>query len=164
VTAVVVVLIVAALALAALRNQLFLARARDVRAVIFSGPAVGSGYPDPAVPSDPVAGSVRVAVEVAVTAEERRRGLSGREDLAPSTGMLFVYTDTRPRVFTMEGMLFALDIISLDADGLVTGLVTRRPGEGPFDIAPARYVLEVPAGWAAAHGVSVGSRAVLEGP
>ncbi len=100
-----------------------------------------------------------VAVDVAVTGPERRAGLAGRGGLPPNGGMLFVYRDTRSRRFTMEGMFFALDIITLDEAGRVLGVGTHDPGEGPFDVGPARYVLEVEGGWAAAHGVSPGETA-----
>ena len=100
-----------------------------------------------------------VAVDVAVTEPERRAGLAGREGLPLNGGMLFVYRDTRSRRFTMEGMFFALDIITLDEAGRVLGVGTHDPGEGPFDLGPARYVLEVERGWAAAHGVSPGEMA-----
>jgi len=144
------ILVLAALAIGALRNHLFISRAREITAVAFSGPAV-----------EAAGGTARVTVEVAVTGEERRRGLAGRTGLEPGTGMLFVYRDQRPRRFTMEGMLFGLDIISISTGGWVTGVATRSPGDPAFETDPARYVLEVAAGWAAAHGVAVGARAEL---
>jgi len=101
----------------------------------------------------------QVEVDVAVTDTERRAGLAGRTGLPPDTGLLFVYRDTAPRLFTMEGMLIDLDIISLGADGTVTGVQTRPAGGPPLPTAPARYVLEVASGWAASHGVTVGTRA-----
>ncbi len=100
-----------------------------------------------------------VVVDVAVSDAERRAGLAGRESLPPDAGMLFVYRDARPRRFTMEGMLFDLDIITLSTAGVVTGVQTRAAGEAAFDTAPARYVLEVGSGWAAAHGVAAGTKA-----
>lgn len=104
----------------------------------------------------------RVTVEVAVTPAERRSGLAGRPSLAPDHGMLFVYPDTAPRSFTMEGMRFDLDLVTLDRSGTVTGVLSRRAGDGPFTLPPAAYVLEVAAGWAVDHGVAVGSRAELD--
>jgi uncharacterized membrane protein (UPF0127 family) len=100
-----------------------------------------------------------IIVDVAASAGERRRGLAGRAGLAPDSGMLFVYRDTRSRRFTMEGMLFPLDIISLDETGRVLAVEGHAPGEGAFDIGPARYVIEAGGGWAAAHGVRAGLRA-----
>jgi len=101
----------------------------------------------------------QVEVDVAVTDAERRAGLAGRTGLPPDTGLLFVYRDTAPRLFTMEGMLIDLDIISLAEDGAVTGVQTRAAGGPPLPTAPARYVLEVASGWAASHGVTVGTKA-----
>jgi len=163
--AAVILLVALALAVAAARSCLFAARARDITAVVFTGPTIivdspssdsggGGGGPDT---------GARVTVEVAVTAEERRRGLAGRPGLEPSTGMLFVYRNERSRRFTMEGMLFALDVIAISGEGVVTGVTTRRPGAPVFETAPACYVLEVVAGWAAAHGVTVGTRVELVG-
>lgn len=100
-------------------------------------------------------------VDVAVTDRERAAGLAGRSDLPPDAGLLFVYRDTAPRRFTMRGMLFDLDIITLAEDGTVTGVQTRVAGEAPFDTAPARYVLEVGRDWAAAHGVTAGVKASI---
>ncbi len=103
----------------------------------------------------------QVEVDVAVTDREKHTGLAGRRDLPPDAGLLFVYRDFAPRRFTMEGMLLNLDLITLSADGTVTGVETRMAGEGAFGTAPARYVLEVGRGWAAAHGVSEGTRGRL---
>lgn len=125
----------------ALRDLFLDSRARAIRSVDFPGG--------------------KVAVEVAVTPLERQQGLAGRPSLAPGRGMLFVFRETVPRRFTTEQMLFGLDIISLDAAGVVTGVATRMPGQPPFETAPARYILEVPSGWAEAHGVVVGTRAAL---
>lgn len=140
----VILMMMAALAflgLDAWRDQRFAAYAHSIREVAFP--------------------EGRVAVEPAVTPEERRRGLAGRENLPSDSGMLFIYRDTAPRTFTMSGMRFDLDLMSLDESGRVTGVVTGRPGDGEFVLAPARYVLEVTAGWAAAHGVEIGTEAVL---
>lgn len=124
------------------RHFMFVRNARALTGVVFPG------------------GLVRV--EVAVSRAERETGLAGRDSLPPDTGMLFVYPDTRQRRFTTEGMRFSLDIVSLSADGVVTGIMTRGPGEPGFHTAPARFVLEIPAGWAAAHGVTAGTRVLLQ--
>lgn len=142
--AVATVLVLAGLASTlVVRDYLFQATARRIAAVSFPGG--------------------EVVVGVAVTRSEREAGLAGRESLPPDSGLLFVYRDTRPRRFTTEDMRFGLDIITLSHDKVVTGVVTRQPGEPPFVTAPARYVLEVGSGWAAAHGVRAGTKADLIG-
>lgn len=102
---------------------------------------------------------VAVRVEVARTEAEKVRGLSGRESLQPGSGMLFVYEDPVRPVIWMRGMLFSLDILWI-RDGRVVDLVLEAkppaPGETPQVFAPqeeVQYVLEVPAGFAARHGI-----------
>ncbi len=153
--AAVLLILAAAAGFLAARESRFLAEARDIVAVRFLVENAGLGD------GGEGEGHPEVTVEVAVSRAERERGLIGRAGLAPATGMLFVYRDEKPRRFTTEGMSFAIDIITLATDGVVTGILTRSPGAPPLDTPPARYVLEVPAGWAAAHGVAPGTRAVL---
>ncbi len=123
------------------RDYIFETRARRVEAVSFPGGMV--------------------VVDVAVTQREREQGLSGRESLPPSAGMLFIYRDTAPRRFVMDGMLFGLDIIALDEAGVVVGIFPRVPGDPPIDLPPCRYVLEVGQGYSEAHGVAVGTQAAI---
>lgn len=104
---------------------------------------------------------VAVQVEVARTEAEKVRGLRGRESLRPGTGMLFVYEDPVRPVIWMRGMRFSLDILWI-RDGRVVDLVhgakPPAPGETPQVFAPreeVQYVLEVPAGFAARHGIAL---------
>ncbi len=98
-------------------------------------------------------------VEVARTDAEKIRGLSGREDLAPGEGMLFVYEAPVRPVMWMRGMRFPRDILWI-RDGrvvdLVRGAKPQVPGEAPKVFAPreeAQYVLEVPAGFVDRYGI-----------
>lgn len=57
-------------------------------------------------------GAVSVAVEKATTAEEKKKGLSGRDSLEKDKGMLFIMDKSDPvPTFWMKGMRFAIDII-----------------------------------------------------
>ena len=64
--------------------------------------------------------------------------------------------------FWMRDTWVGLDMIFLDPEGVVVGIVERAAPRDPslrgVD-APSRYVLEVAAGWSARHGVAVGQRA-----
>jgi uncharacterized membrane protein (UPF0127 family) len=77
-------------------------------------------------------------VEVARTMGERRRGLRGRNALAPGTGMLF----PRARSIHTLGMRFAITAVFLDAELRV--IQTRRlpPRRVAWNVR-ARHVLEV---------------------
>jgi len=110
--------------------------------------------------------STAVDVEVARTPAEQERGLMFRERLAPGTGMLFVFPASQDHVFWMRNTLIPLDMIFIDERGVVVGVVERAEPlseRGRSAGAPSRYVLEVPGGFAAEHGVRAGDRARLEG-
>lgn len=111
-------------------------------------------------------GSTTIVAEVASTEAARERGLSGRDSLAPGSGMLFVFDHDDKFGFWMKDMKFAIDIVWLDASGTV---LTIAPDLSPstypnafYPSRPARYVLEVPAGFAKGHGVAEGSKVVLQ--
>ncbi len=102
-------------------------------------------------------GDATVVVDIADTEGLREQGLSGRASLAEGQGMLFVFPEDNTQGFWMKDMRFSIDIIWLSADGKV---VTIKPDASPdsypevfYPTAPVRYALEVPAGFAARHGV-----------
>jgi hypothetical protein len=106
-----------------------------------------------------------VQVELADTPEKRERGLMFRKELADGHGMLFLFDEEAEHSFWMKDTLVPLDMIFVDSAGLVTGIVARAR---PLTLEPrsggrCRTVLEVPGGWAEAHGVRVGDRMRVEG-
>jgi uncharacterized membrane protein (UPF0127 family) len=106
-----------------------------------------------------------VQVELADTPEKRERGLMFRKELPDGHGMLFLFDEEGEHSFWMKDTLIPLDMIFVDSAGRVTGIVARaRPLTlEPRSGGPSRTVLEVPGGWAAAHGVRVGDRMRVEG-
>ena len=102
-----------------------------------------------------------VVVEIADTDEARKQGLSKRSVLAPQHGMLFVFPKDGNWGIWMKDMLFSIDILWADAAGKVVALnASISPETYPAVFYPnnyTRYVLEVPAGFAAAHSITVGS-------
>lgn len=108
-------------------------------------------------------GDATLVADIAATADERAQGLSGRERLAETEGMLFVFEEDARHSFWMKDMLIAIDMIWLSSDKRVVFIVPNAAPESyPASYSPddnARYVLEVPAGWAARHGVTVGAAA-----
>ena len=105
-------------------------------------------------------------VDMAVTPEERRQGLSGRETMARNAGMLFVFEEEQPRQFWMKDMRFPLDIIWIDGQcrliDVAADVPTPPPNASNDEIprvqspSPARYVLELNAGEWARAGLSPG--------
>ena len=113
---------------------------------------------------------VTFAVELAVTPEERALGLMGRSSLGRNQGMLFVYEGDSTPGFWMRGMLIPLDMVWLDAEGVVAGVtanVSPPPEESQpplyYPPRPIRYVLEISAGMAEEMGIGPESRATFLG-
>jgi uncharacterized membrane protein (UPF0127 family) len=109
--------------------------------------------------------SHRVQVELADTEAKRERGLMFRKELPEGRGMLFLFDEEGEHSFWMKDTLIPLDLIFVDSSGRVTGIVARaRPLTlEPRSGGPSRMVLEVPGGWAEAHGVRAGDRMTVEG-
>lgn len=105
------------------------------------------------------AGPVVVTVEVADDAAERARGLMFRPQLAAGHGMIFVFAKAEPQTFWMKNTLISLDMIFIGDDSRVVGLVENAEplSEKPVGVAlPARYVVEVPGGFAREVGIAAG--------
>ncbi len=99
-------------------------------------------------------------VDIADTSALREQGLSGRSELKENEGMLFVFPEDGVYTFWMKDMSFSIDMIWISKSGTVVHVenaATPRSYPETFgpDV-PARYVLEVSAGFSEAHGVSVG--------
>jgi uncharacterized membrane protein (UPF0127 family) len=107
--------------------------------------------------------------EVASTPDARERGLMFRSLLAEDSGMLFAYPADRPLSFWMKNCRIPLSVAFLDASGRVLEVLEMAPGEGLPEASlpryespgPARYALEMEAGWFARKGVRPGDRADL---
>ena len=111
-------------------------------------------------------GPVVVLVEVASTDIARQRGLSGRTSLKEGSGMLFAFDADWEWGIWMKDMHFPIDIIWTDQDGtVVTVAKDISPDTYPqafYPSVPARFVLEVPAGFVASHDIAKGSRLSIE--
>ena len=95
--------------------------------------------------------SYTIDVELALTNEERQKGLMGRENLDDGKGMLFVFDDEKKHEFWMKNMIISLDIIWIDSDGKVVHIEKQVPPCEENCIiyspsAPAKYVLELNSG------------------
>jgi len=104
--------------------------------------------------------SKSVRVEVAETPSKREQGLSGRHELPPDMGMLFLFDSDGKWGFWMKDMWFPIDIIWISVSGRIVYIVPHAtPASYPRVFVPsedARYVLEVPAGTAESGGWKIG--------
>src|SRR5262245_25684794 len=102
-------------------------------------------------------GIVADKVEVADTRESRRRGLLGRDRLAPRSALMISPCFAVHTAF----MRFAIDVAFVNRNGDVVRLVRDM---GPWRMAVAwrgRRVIEMPAGELERHDVRLGDRLYL---
>ncbi len=111
----------------------------------------------------------RFSVEFAMDDASRERGLMYRTELAADHGMLFVFPFTGQQAFWMKNTLIPLDMLYFGEDRRLVSMQLNVPPckadpcpSYPSN-APARYVLELPAGTAARIGVQVGDPLEVNG-
>jgi uncharacterized membrane protein (UPF0127 family) len=113
----------------------------------------------PAVIVRSAQGPVTVRVEVVDTPDSRARGLMYRRDLAADAGMLFIFEAESDQHFWMKNTPLPLDMIFVGANHKIVGIVAdARPfSTNSLSVgAPSQYVVEVHAGFCAAHGIAAG--------
>jgi uncharacterized membrane protein (UPF0127 family) len=101
------------------------------------------------------------AVELAVTDEERQKGLMFRRSLPPSYGMLFDFKRDQEVSFWMHNTYVSLDMIFIRSDGRIVRIAENTETESDKLIpsqGPVRFVLEVVAGTAKKLGIEPGDR------
>ena len=66
---------------------------------------------------------LEIKVDISDTAKLQTKGLSGRSNLDEEEGMLFIFPDNKVRYFWMKDMLFPIDILWIDKEGTIVGIV-----------------------------------------
>jgi uncharacterized membrane protein (UPF0127 family) len=110
--------------------------------------------------------TIRLAVEVAVSGEQKSTGLMERRQLADTAGMLFVYDSVQPpdAGFWMYRTRIPLDIAYMDPAGRIRAIRHMVPCESAMPEGcptyppgvPYQYALEVNGGFFARRGVVLG--------
>ena len=112
-----------------------------------------------------ILGTAAVDVEVVSTEAKIERGLMYREHLPMDQGMLFLMSRVYDWSFWMHNTLIGLDIIFITKDMKVAGVAANAKPQDDSLLkvgVPSLYVLEVNAGWAAAHQVVAGTPVQFE--
>ncbi len=115
--------------------------------VLFSSVACGKEFVKVFFPD-----GTAITAELAVTDEERQRGLMYREKINADQGMLFIFKEESIKSFWMKNMKFSIDIIWLDREKRIIHIERRVPScpEEPCPTyssrIPAMYILEMKAG------------------
>jgi uncharacterized membrane protein (UPF0127 family) len=108
----------------------------------------------------------RLEVELMLNEKHQERGLMYRRALADDRGMLFAWNRPTVHTFWMHNTCIPLDMLFIDEEGYVAGIVENAPtlnDEGRSVPCPVTYVLEVNAGWSRQHGVAPGQKVQIEG-
>jgi len=100
-------------------------------------------------------------VEMAVTPEDRSKGLMFRKELPAGQGMLFDFEGEGPIAMWMKNTFVSLDMIFIRADGRIARIAENTTPHSETTIpsgAPVKAVLEVVAGTAKRLGIATGDR------
>ena len=110
------------------------------------------------------AGMHNIRAELALTPEQRQKGLMFRRDLGSHEGMLFVFDAPSPQCFWMKNTPTPLTIAFLADDGTIVNLADMKPFDeaSHCSVKPVRLVLEMNQGWFAKRGIKAGFK--LGGP
>ena len=105
-------------------------------------------------------GSQTYTLEIANTDATRQRGLMERDSVPADHGMIFVFPDEQRLGFYMRNTRIPLDIIFLNANGVVVSIKQMRAYDVSTTYAdkPAKWAIELNQGEAAASGLKVGDQ------
>lgn len=109
-------------------------------------------------------GATTLEAEVAKYEEDRERGLMYRTSMAENRGMIFDMQEHTVHRFWMRNTCIPLDMLFVDRDGLIVGILENVPTMNDDERAvhcASSYVLEMNAGWSRRHGVRAGQRLTL---
>lgn len=112
-------------------------------------------------------GSVASVIDAAVAEDERSRseGLMDVYDLPEDAGMVFIFDEDAPRSFWMAGTPLSLDILYVNEEMEIVRIHRNTPPYSHESIEselPAKYVIEVNAGYTLRNDITEGSRVRIE--
>ncbi|MDR0319995.1 MAG: DUF192 domain-containing protein [Treponema sp.] len=101
---------------------------------------------------------VVVKAEIAVTQEERNKGLMYRKTLPDGEGMFFVFDRDEVLSFWMKNTSIPLSIAFIAYDGRIVEIKNMYPQDtnSVQSGRSVRYALEAPQGWFSRAGVAIG--------
>jgi hypothetical protein len=104
------------------------------------------------------AGFHRIEAEVAANNPARMQGLMNRKSMPQQHGMLFVFPVEAQHCMWMKNTLLPLSVAFIDAAGRILNIEEMQPQTENNHCAarPARYALEMNAGWFAQRGIKAG--------
>ena len=106
-------------------------------------------------------GKIKAAlkIQIAETEFDRELGLMFRKHMEENRGMLFIFPEATIQSFWMRNTLIPLDMIFIDADKKIVTIrkdTKTLSDETYISSEPAKYVLEVNAGYTDANNIRTG--------
>jgi uncharacterized membrane protein (UPF0127 family) len=105
----------------------------------------------------------QIQIELADNPEKINLGLMYREKMGENQGMLFIFPDNEPRAFWMKNTILPLDMIFADENGIIVTIHEHTiplSDESYLSEIPAKYVVEVNAGYVNDHNIKLGDKIV----
>jgi uncharacterized membrane protein (UPF0127 family) len=105
-----------------------------------------------------------VKAEIAVSPEERSKGLMYRKSLKDGNGMLFIFDKDEVMSFWMKNTYVPLSIAFIAGNGKIIDIKDMYPLDtnSVFSSRSVRYALETPQGWFSRAGVKEGDSIKLD--
>ena len=106
------------------------------------------------------AGMHNIRAELALTPDQRQKGLMYRRDLGTHEGMLFVFPTASQQCFWMKNTLIPLTAAFVADDGTIVNLEDMQPQttQSHCSSKPVRFVLEMNQGWFVKKGLKAGGK------
>lgn len=104
---------------------------------------------------------IKIDIEIADTDYDRQLGLMKRVSMEEKQGMLFIFPDDTMQSFWMRNTLISLDMIFINSNKQIVTIHknTKVLSDQSYpSTAPARYVLEVNAGFTDKYNINVGDK------
>ena len=111
--------------------------------------------------------NAKFSLEAASTPRTRERGLMFRKEMKENEGMVFIFPEEGPHSFWMKNTYIPLDMIFLDKDMKIRGILHKVPilNLEPRSIEEdSQYIIELNGRAAEKSGLSAGNRAVFDDP
>lgn len=116
-------------------------------------------------------GTQKFTAFVADDEAKREQGLMFINKIPDDVGMLFVFENQQPLGFWMKNTLIPLAIGFFDNQGILVDVQEMKVANSIMDMnppsyqsqVPARFALEMNAGWFTRHNIKKGARLTLDG-
>jgi len=128
-------------------------------AALFSGMLVAASAGAQSMPvMELTAGFHRIEAEVAANNPARMQGLMYRKAMPQQHGMVFAFPMDAQHCMWMKNTLMPLSVAFIDASGRIVNIEEMKPQTEDNHCAarPARFALEMNAGWFAQVGLKPG--------